>query len=347
MNRNVVASAEDNKKMSLEDIISLLNDEKDVEQELSNLSDEDLNSLLEESKTKEEYEISAKIRDILKEKKNIKLDEEKENEEESLVEDETDSTEKTKEEIEKEREENAKEKEETIKDLKRQLADYESDKEFYEDLISELEKKEATLTKENSKLLEDIKKAKNSWDKETIEKLQWVIKKLALEKKALRDKYAGELPKYDSQEIAKLKTRWIGFKLAGKINIDGQTMLTWPQLLFRRNIRSRNIMNKTVKALNKIWNDPKKWVKYIMTKSSLVEWWKIRAGMKNLNQFFKVRDVNTFDKIFSEQKQKFINDLESKMDKNSMSDADKKTISAIKTRLDYYHKAYKRQFIVV
>jgi hypothetical protein len=30
-----------------------------------------------------------------------------------------------------------------------------------------------------------------------------------------------------------------------------------------------------------------------------------------------------------------------------MSDADKKTISAIKARLDYYQKAYKRQFIVV
>lgn len=346
MTRNVITPAEEN-KISLENVISLL-EKENGEEELLNLSDEDLNSLLEESIKEEQYEISVIIRNIKKKKENINLNnEEKEDEEESLGEDETDSAEEFQKEIEKEREEDAKEKEETIKDLKKQLADYESDKETYEDWISDLEKKEVTLTKENSKLLEDIKNAKDSWDKKTIQKLRWVIKKLALEKKALRDKYAGELPKYDSQEIAKLKTRWIGFKLAGKINIDGQTMLTWPQLLFRRNIRSRNIMNKTVKALNKIWNDPKKWVKYIMTKSSLVEWWKIRAGMKNLNQFFKVRDVNTFDKIFSEQKQKFINDLESKMDKNSMSDADKKTISAIKTRLDYYHKAYKRQFIVV
>ena len=66
--------------------------------------------------------------------------------------------------------------------------------------------------------------------------------------------------------------------------------------------------------------------------------------MKN---FFAIRDTDTFDKVFNEHKKQFIDDLESKMSANSMSDADKKTITAIKARIDYYQKAYKRQFITV
>jgi hypothetical protein len=66
--------------------------------------------------------------------------------------------------------------------------------------------------------------------------------------------------------------------------------------------------------------------------------------MKN---FFTIRDTNKFDEVFNAHKKQFIDDLESKMSANSMSDTDKKTLTAIKARLDYYQKAYKRQFITV
>lgn len=65
-----------------------------------------------------------------------------------------------------------------------------------------------------------------------------------------------------------------------------------------------------------------------------------------MKKFFKIRDVQTFDEMYDKQKKYFIDDLESKMDANSMSEQDKKVIAAIKNRLDYYQKAYKRQFIV-
>ena len=50
--------------------------------------------------------------------------------------------------------------------------------------------------------------------------------------------------------------------------------------------------------------------------------------------------------MYNKQKKYFIENLESKMVANSMSENDKKVITAIKNRLDYYQAAYKRQFIV-
>ncbi len=344
-------TANENKELSL-DIFE--EDTPENREKLSKLSNEQLKSLQAKAISDQNYEVAAIIRDVLKAKS---WDEQ---EIIDVSENELKDTE-TKEQFEQEREEYNEESEKKIEELKKQLADFEKRNENLEERNENLEERIKSLEEAikifeenekrnreaNSKLLEDIKKAKNSWNEQELKRLRWIIKNLALEKKALKDKFAGELPKYDSAEIAKLKTKRIGFKLARKMKLDGQTVLTWPQLLLRRNIRSRNRINKTVKNLNSIWNDPKKWVNYIMTKASLSEWWRIWSWYKNMKNFFTIRDTNTFDKIFNEHKKKFIDDLESKMDLNSMSDADKKTIAAIKARLDYYQKAYKRQFIVV
>jgi len=344
-------TANENKELSL-DIFE--EDTPENREKLSKLSNEQLKSLQAKAISDENYEVAAIIRDVLKAKS---WDEQ---EIIDVSENELKDTE-TKEQFEQEREEYNEESEKKIEELKKQLADFEKRNENLEERNENLEERIKSLEEAikifeenekrnreaNSKLLEDIKNAKNSWNEQELKRLRWQIDKLNSENKKLKDEFAGELPKYDSAEIAKLKTKRIGFKLAWKTKLDGQTVLTWPQLLLRRNIRSRNRINKTVKNLNSIWNDPKKWVSYIMTKASLSEWWRIWSWYKNVKNFFTIRDTKTFDEVFNKHKKRFIDDLESKMDLNSMSDADKKTIAAIKARLDYYQKAYKRQFIVV
>ncbi len=328
-------TANENKELSL-DIFEWVENTTENRKNFLEISSDELKSLQAKAISDQNYEVAAIIRDVLKEKDS--------HEQES-------KNAEFKEELNKAKEEDREQNEKQIANLKQQLMSWNIDEETLKKTLNELirsfEENEKRNREANSKLLEDIKNAKNSWNEQELKRLRWIIKNLALEKKALKDKFAGELPKYDSAEIAKLKTKRVGFKLAWKMKLDGQTVLTWPQLLLRRNIRSRNRINKTVKNLNSIWNDPKKWVNYIMTKASLSEWWRIWSWYKNMKNFFTIRDTNTFDKIFNEHKKKFIDDLESKMDLNSMSDADKKTIAAIKARLDYYQKAYKRQFIVV
>lgn len=250
-------------------------------------------------------------------------------------------------EIEENRKEYEKNKDKEILDLKTKLSNSEGENEELLGKISSLEKELEQNKKENSDNLEKLKEAKKSWDEEKIKQLKALIKKLALEKKGLKDKFTWELPKYDSKEINKLKTKRIGFKLVSSHNINGQTVLTWPQLLLRRNIRSRNRINKTIKKLNKIWNDSTRWIKYVLSKSSLRTLWRFWTWYKQLFNPFSIRDTEKFDKVFDEQKTKFINDLESAMDKNRMSDDDKKTLQLIKNRIDYYQKAYKRKFITV
>ena len=328
-------TANENKELSL-DIFEWVENTTENRKNFLEISSDELKSLQAKAISDENYEVAAIIRDVLKEKDS--------HEQES-------KNAEFKEELNKAKEEDREQNEKQIANLKQQLMSWNIDEETLKKTLNELirsfEENEKRNREANSKLLEDIKNAKNSWNEQELKRLRWIIKNLALEKKALKDKFAGELPKYDSAEIAKLKTKRIGFKFAWKTELDGQTVLTWPQLLLRRNIRSRNRINKTVKNLNSIWNDPKKWVNYIMTKASLLEWWRMWTWYKNVKNFFTIRDTKTFDEVFNKHKKRFIDDLESKMDLNSMSDADKKTISAIKARLDYYQKAYKRQFIVV
>ncbi|HOG15048.1 MAG TPA: hypothetical protein PK674_00480 [Candidatus Absconditabacterales bacterium] len=328
-------TANENKELSL-DIFEGVENTTENRKNFLEISSDELKSLQAKAISDQNYEVAAIIRDVLKEKDS--------HEQES-------KNAEFKEELNKAKEEDREQNEKQIANLKQQLMsgniDEETLKKTLNELIRSFEENEKRNREANSKLLEDIKNAKNSGNEQELKRLRGIIKNLALEKKALKDKFAGELPKYDSAEIAKLKTKRVGFKLAGKMKLDGQTVLTGPQLLLRRNIRSRNRINKTVKNLNSIGNDPKKGVNYIMTKASLSEGGRIGSWYKNMKNFFTIRDTNTFDKIFNEHKKKFIDDLESKMDLNSMSDADKKTIAAIKARLDYYQKAYKRQFIVV
>jgi len=328
-------TANENKELSL-DIFEWVENTTENRKNFLEISSDELKSLQAKAISDGNFEVAIIIRDVLKEKDSH--EQEPKNAE-------------FKEELNKAKEEDREQNKKQIANLKQQLMSWNIDEETLKKTLNELirsfEENEKRNREANSKLLEDIKNAKNSWNEQELKRLRWQIEKLTSEKKALKDKFAGELPKYDSAEIAKLKTKRVEFKLAWKMKLDGQTVLTWPQLLLRRNIRSRNRINKTVKNLNSIWNDPKKWVSYIMTKASLSEWWRIWSWYKNMKNFFTIRDTNTFDKIFNEHKKKFIDDLESKMDLNSMSDADKKTIAAIKARLDYYQKAYKRQFIVV
>ena len=328
-------TANENKELSL-DIFEWVENTTENRKNFLEISSDELKSLQAKAISDQNYEVAAIIRDVLKEKDS--------HEQES-------KNAEFKEELNTAKEEDREQNEKQIANLKQQLMSWNIDEETLKKTLNELirsfEENEKRNREANSKLLEDIKKAKNSWNEQELKRLRWQIDKLNSENKKLKDEFAGELPKYDSAEIAKLKTKRIGFKLAWKTELDGQTVLTWPQLLLRRNIRSRNRINKTVKNLNSIWNDPKKWVSYIMTKASLSEWWRIWSWYKNVKNFFTIRDTKTFDEVFNKHKKRFIDDLESKMDLNSMSDADKKTISAIKAILDYYQKAYKRQFIVV
>ena len=328
-------TANENKELSL-DIFEWVENTTENRKNFLEISSDELKSLQAKAISDQNYEVAAIIRDVLKEKDS--------HEQES-------KNAEFKEELNTAKEEDREQNEKQIANLKQQLMSWNIDEETLKKTLNELirsfEENEKRNREANSKLLEDIKKAKNSWNEQELKRLRWQIDKLNSENKKLKDEFAGELPKYDSAEIAKLKTKRIGFKLAWKTELDGQTVLTWPQLLLRRNIRSSNRINKTVKNLNSIWNDPKKWVSYIMTKASLSEWWRIWSWYKNVKNFFTIRDTKTFDEVFNKHKKRFIDDLESKMDLNSMSDADKKTISAIKAILDYYQKAYKRQFIVV
>lgn len=237
-----------------------------------------------------------------------------------------------------------------VDELKKLLSKKDEKIDFMENQIKSLQEELTKISVNNYDALVSLKDAKKSQDKDIIKKIQEnTILRLLRERKALRDKYVWELPKYE-WNIQTLETKWIELKLFGNDSVNWQRVLSWPQLRFRQNLHSRKRINTTVKRLNDIWSDPKKWVDFVLTRTfgydPLSVSWKIWTGFKNMKKFFKIRDVQTFDEMYDKQKKYFIDDLESKMDANSMSEQDKKVIAAIKNRLDYYQKAYKRQFIV-
>lgn len=196
-------------------------------------------------------------------------------------------------------------------------------------------------TEEINKIKEDLRKARKDL-KDTQEERNKLLK----DNKKMKDTYFWELPKYNG-EIIPLKTKAIEFKF-GVNEIDwNQRVLSMPQLRLRKNIISRHRLNKTIRKLNEIGNNPKAWVNYILTKADFFKWGaKIWTLCKRIWKFFTIRDIDSFDRKFNEQKKIFIDDIESKM-QWKLSEDDKKTLKAIKDRLDYYQKAYKRQFLTV
>ena len=236
-----------------------------------------------------------------------------------------------------------------VEELKKLLAEKDEKIDTMQNDIDSLREELRKISDKNHDALETLKDAKKSQDQEVIKTQREMIVKLIQEKRALRDKYAWELPKYE-WNINTLETKRIELKLFGNNSVDGQKVITGPQLRFRQNLRSRKRINTTVKRLNEIWSDPKKWVNFVLTRTfgydPLNISWKVWTGFKNMRKFFKIRDVKVFDEMYNQQKKYFIDDLEAKMAANSMSENDKKVIAAIKNRLDYYQAAYKRQFIV-
>lgn len=235
--------------------------------------------------------------------------------------------------------------------------------ENYQEQIDELNKSNETLrqkVEEQSKQIEALLAAKKEGNTEEINKIKEDLRKarkdlkdaqeernkLLKDNKKMKDTYFWELPKYNG-EIIPLKTKAIEFKF-GVNEIDwNQRVLSMPQLRLRKNIISRHRLNKTIRKLNEIGNNPKAWVNYILTKADFFKWGaKIWTLCKRIWKFFTIRDIDSFDRKFNEQKKIFIDDIESKM-QWKLSDDDKKTLKAIKDRLDYYQKAYKRQFLTV
>ncbi len=200
------------------------------------------------------------------------------------------------------------------------------------------------INNERNSLLEEILELKKSGNTEKLKEKQLENDKLTKQVVDMKDKFVWKLPDYGPDDIKKLKTRWIWFSLISKKKIDGQTVISGPQLKFRNNIRSRRRLNKTIKMFNKIWNDPKRAVRYIMSKTALTKWWKIWMWIKRIKNQLTIKDTDKFDEVFNEQKKNFIDDLSAKMWDNISTD-DKATIKVISDRVDYHQKAYKRKFI--
>ncbi len=220
------------------------------------------------------------------------------------------------------------------------------------DLASESKENEDKLREElrksreiNTVLLSLLTKAKNEKNTAEVVNLKKQLKESIQEKQNLLDKFWWKLPEYN-WSISSLNTKRLEFQLFWKSKEWWQTKITWPELRIRRNIMSRRRINKTVQKLNEIWKDAKAWVNYVMTRTFTLNWWKIAWWIKQMKNFFKVRDVKSFNEAYDKQVDYFMSNLKSKMEANTISDEDKKTFDAIQKRLEYYKVAYRRQFMV-
>lgn len=241
-----------------------------------------------------------------------------------------------------------KEQEETIQELTKKLNNSDLSPEEIEEKLTELTEQMNKSNTAMSDALDALRNSRKSWNKSEVERYHKIIQDLNREKEALKAQLRNSLPpKYDGKTIQKLKTRRLWVKILSRRKIDGVTEYNGPKLIFRNNIRSRNKINKTIKKFNTIGDDPKRWMQYILAKSSMTWWWKLWAGLRRLKNTITIKDTKKFDRVFTKQKKKFIDNLEKKMDANSMSEKDKKTLQAIKKRVDYYYKAYKSSFITI
>lgn len=233
----------------------------------------------------------------------------------------------------------------------------------YQEQIDSLNKSNEELRRrldEQSKQIEDLLAAKKENNSEEINKIKKEIEEkrkeiesikqerdnLLRDNRKMKDLYFWELPKYNGN-IIPLETNMVEFKFGVNAIEWNQRVLSMPQLRLRKNIISRHRLNATIRKLNEIWNNPKEWVNYILTKADFFKWGaKIWTLCKKIWNYFKIRDIDSFDRIFNEQKKIFIDDIEAKM-QGRLSENDKRTMRAIRDRLDYYQKAYKRQFLTV
>lgn len=224
--------------------------------------------------------------------------------------------------------------------------------------IDELRSQLNNRSNDNVITLQNLKKAKTTWDESSVSQLQDEIRKLRAEKKALINKYWWKLPDFWG-EIKELKTNMLEFNFLWKINEWWQTKLRiGPEIAIRRNILSRHRINTIVNKLNdlskELW-DPKnpdakwvkKWVNYILNKSFLLQWWPISSACKATRNILKIRTTAEFDEAFWKQKKIILEDLKAKMGNNTTSTKDDDTIKAVENRFDYYQAAYKRIFIRV
>lgn len=256
---------------------------------------------------------------------------------------------KDKEEYDRQNTENSINETEEEKNYKKQLDDLDNaNKKLKEQVDLQTKIIANLLVAKKGNNVEDIDKIKKELEDkgEEIKELEKQRDILLENNKKMRDRYFGELPKYNG-DIIPLKTDAVEFKFGVNKIEWNQKVLSMPQLLLRKNIISRHRLNKTIKKLNEIWDNPKEWVNYILTKADFFKWGsRIWTLCKRVWNYFRIRDVDTFDRIFNEQKKIFIDDIEAKM-QWQMSEDDIKTMKAIRARLDYYQKTYKMKFLTV
>ncbi len=241
------------------------------------------------------------------------------------------------------------------------------------DLKSELDKKEKEMKekeKENTKKLDDLLKA-NKQDKKEADKLKKELADLKKAKEELRAemkklqeenqsyKDAENIPWYQDDvknekgeviwktgdKIDKLDTKWIDGKLFPVRTEWWRSRLSLWEISVVRNLRTRRRINKTINMFNKIWDDPAKWLKYFLAKSYLTKWWKIWMALQRVKNRWSIDNKTQLDSIFDQQKKAFIDDLKEKLGKNWLSEKDANSIKQIESRLNYYHKRYKNDFI--
>ena len=253
--------------------------------------------------------------------------------------------------IEAQKQRDEKTKDDDIKALKA-LLDYddkknENNKDEMDYLIEDI-----ALNKKNREILEKIKTTRQQLDvnpKPEGEKKAELEKQRKNEKEELKkiimDKNFAYFKNFSEQynwNLEQLETKRVSVTRKPEQQNWERVITLWPQLRFRQNRLSRLRINRTIQELNAIWNKPKEWVRYVLSRTFGWKW--VIRGLKSR---LLIKDVSRFDKMYNAQKKRILEDLEVKMDKKSMSARDREVISAVRKRLDYYQVAYKRQIITV
>lgn len=227
----------------------------------------------------------------------------------------------------------------------------------YDDKKNETNKEEMdyliegiALNNKNREILDKIKETKKKLDakpegkeKEELEK-QRKDEKEEL-KKIIMDKNFAYFKNFSEQynwNLKQLETKRVSVTRRSEQKDWERVVSLWPQLRFRQNRLSRQRINRTIQELNNIWNNPKEWVRYVLSRTFGWKW-----VIKGLKSRLLIKDVSRFDKMYDAQKKHILEDLKAKMDKNSTSKRDEEVIAAVRKRLDYYQVAYKRQFITI
>lgn len=184
-----------------------------------------------------------------------------------------------------------------------------------------------------------------------LSKIKVELQKLRKMELDLSKNLQKEIPKYPHEKIATLPfytSRLIPEKRS--VLVDGKKQDVWlapERLKFKNKFRTRNRLNKTIKAFNDIWNNPDKAMRYFLTKTSWYLWGTMTKGLKML--FWTVEDklttriqsLDSLDKNYEKMKQKFIDNLV--WNKSDFDANEKKAIFSLQKRLDYYYAQYKRK----